>query len=299
MLRSAALDRCDFSAVGSYAHSKQQALQCRIPFSTAQPLSRRHPGRHCRGVHCAAWQRSTVRHASQRRRPRTSALADASVQPGQTAPSDERADDNFLVARVRGVLKAFLALHRTQEPRGQRLHCQACNVRACACKTLSHRTTSCRVPDVAEQQQAPQVAVAHHLGAHPGRPGHDAHAAGWAPLTSAAALVNLPAQACMCTSLSSAQPGRGCSRVRVVRSCTPRRSVLAPLATCATVNCRQDPLAQHAGAAVAGGAALAGRGAAHRQLRGHGLHHPGGNCNFGFIHVWAHSRGLNASVAIL
>ena len=34
---------------------------------------------------------------------------------------------------------------------------------------------------MAEQQQPPQVAVAHHLGAHPGRPGHDAHAAGWAP----------------------------------------------------------------------------------------------------------------------
>ena len=58
---------------------------------------------------------------------------------------------------------------------------------------------------MAEQQQAPQVAVAHHLSAHLGRPGHDAHAAGWAPLTSAAALVNLPAQACMCPVVSSAR----------------------------------------------------------------------------------------------
>ena len=134
MLRSAALDRCSFSAVGSSAYSKQQALQCRIPFSTAQPLSRRDPGRqaHCRGVQCSAWQRPTRCHAAQPRRARTSALADASMQPGHTAPADDQAHDNFLVARVRGALGASWLSTALKGLRGQRLHCQACNVRACA-----------------------------------------------------------------------------------------------------------------------------------------------------------------------
>ena len=108
MLRAAAFDRCNFRTVESFANSKQQTLQCRIPFSNAQPPSRRDPGKlePCRGVQCAAWQRPTVRHAAQPRRPRTSALADASMQPGPTAPADEQADDNFLVARVQGALRA-------------------------------------------------------------------------------------------------------------------------------------------------------------------------------------------------
>ena len=121
MLRSAAFDICNHGTVGSLAFSKQQVLHCRISLRTAQPLSRRNPGRRtcCRGVHCAAWQRPTVRHVAQSRRPRTSALADASMQPGQTAPADETADDNFLVARVRGALRASwlsIALTTTQRP---------------------------------------------------------------------------------------------------------------------------------------------------------------------------------------
>ena len=108
MLRSAALDRCSFSAVGSCAYSKQQAVQCHRHLNNPQPLSRRDPGRqaYCRGVHCLSWQRPTRRHAAQPRRARTLALADASMQPGHTAPADDQAHDNFLVARVRGALGA-------------------------------------------------------------------------------------------------------------------------------------------------------------------------------------------------
>ena len=88
----------------------------------------------------------------------------------------------------------------------QKLRC----VRMCVWDTHCIGIILRRVPDVAEQQQPAQVAVAHHLGADPGRPGHDAHAAGWAPLASAATLVNLPAWACMSTPLTSAEQEHGC-----------------------------------------------------------------------------------------
>jgi hypothetical protein len=108
-------------------------------------------------------------------------------------------------------------------------------VRACVCGTLSHCTTLCRVPDVAEQQQPPQVAVAHHLRAHPGWPGHDAHAAGWAPLTSAAALVKLPAWACMSTPLTSAEEEHGRLNMGSLRAMSQYNASRSQVDACSSV----------------------------------------------------------------
>jgi hypothetical protein len=295
MLRSAALDRCSFSAVGSCAYSKQQALQCRRPFSNPQPLSRRDPGRqaHCRGVHCLAWQRPTRRHAAQPRRARTSALADASMQSGHTAPADDQAHDNFLVARVRGALGASWLSTALKTP--QASGCYATTATRVACeREMLMRPTPYRGPHV-HLTRAPtdsygagfltwlnsssppkwlwrtisalilggQVMTRMLQGGHPSRPQLP-----WP---------NLPAEPACAHPSHQLSPGAAAAECGFVRSCTLRQRMLAPLGTCEAVNCRQDPLAQHAGAAVAGGAALAGRRPAYRQLRGHGLHHPGGD----------------------